>query len=925
MSDHRDPAETFIGMSIDTDPFKLLGLPRAPADEAQVLAALGAKMSEIAEHQRSRTPEANELRLALHAAAAQLLDPQLQELLLVDDLQEEPSGPLQQTPTPVQNENPTPHDPPIPSPAIESNHLSHDLLLVVAANGGWNQSAMRRLALLAHARGVPSSQLPSIVADVLTSPQHKPRPQGDVAVATDAPDSPQSMPASGARTGSIQATSVSSKRKSKMGSWIVTGLFAILTIGSLLLVWSRLTSESDEPKPVDDTTTAQQTPAQSRRTPSTDVSDGPEPQRTISVNDAARQITALGAARSKLSETDRAELRSALSVVADNWTDMAGDQIVAIHNALIELLYTHAEASSVSLEIIEWISDHGTRSPRTSDDLKRSTWAIGTLSRLSIERNFSTTVDSAIVGRLASLLGDGVRTGVSGFTEGIRVALANYDGQLAREQVPVSAWQTWMSILDTIDTEGSASHTAAVLDAIETLATEAAEPNSSRNVYEAMESLTSTLTLAKSNEVSRRLVAWHGDERVSSADLSVIMRTLIASSAIPGVDEHLVLSAGADTNQRMSVRTELEELLLGVNSGSSEALKQWVGVADLELARPMGTTTIELLVRATARSRLSAAGRATFWGDYQAAETLLSNLTDDLDRLAASAQDDAQSYLGGDGALGWAERYLSARQNIPIRQALLAELTRGRQTLGPVAAEALVRDAFFGSPAAIRAQAREVVMLHAQSPAVTNAVLELLPRIPKIDQSSEIIDTITHGYLPAASDPQWSYLARQQLVETLLRQISGVGEGYAVDQFVSGLSESYQKRLGRQQSGSMAAQAIDLRDLAHELYMRWERSAEEHASDIEVARRLEELRMRRIGRITLADGIIAEFAAEQVSLVEAMAIVIESERPEAASAIAEIIEEMSDSRRGATNIIEQIGIVEAAAAKLWRLRLGGGA
>jgi len=84
MSTPRNPGETFLGESVVSDPFALLGLPRQPVDDQTVLAALGARMDGIAKHPRSQTLEANELRLALHAAAAQLLDAQVQQLLLQD-------------------------------------------------------------------------------------------------------------------------------------------------------------------------------------------------------------------------------------------------------------------------------------------------------------------------------------------------------------------------------------------------------------------------------------------------------------------------------------------------------------------------------------------------------------------------------------------------------------------------------------------------------------------------------------------------------------------------------------------------------------------------------------------------------------------------------------------------------------------------
>ncbi|RNC81560.1 MAG: hypothetical protein ED559_07155 [Phycisphaera sp.] len=595
-----------------------------------------------------------------------------------------------------------------------------------------------------------------------------------------------------------------------------------------------------------------------------------------------------------------------------------------MHNAIIELLYKHADDTSFALDLIEWVSESGVRAPRDSSELLRSTWVIGTLSRLSAERNLSASVDAAIVGQLATLLGDDVHSGAPSFREGVALAVKSYGDDLARLESTTHVWRTWVSILRTIDPAGSDPYSRAVLDAITSLATLAEDPNSSRNVFEAMHVLASELSLDDSDEVARRLVAWHGDEQFSIADLSVIMRTLVSKSSNPNIDESLVLSSSADSSQRMAVRTKLEEVLLGVDSGSQAASRQWSDLTGQELARGSGTTTIDHLSRAAARSRLSAAARYTFWGDYTSAESVLANLTSDLDGIANATQRDPDTYLGGDSSLEWAERYLSARQNIPIRQALLAELTRGRHNLGYVAAEALVRDAFFGTPVAVRAQAQEVVALYSQSPAITNAVLELLPRLPKVEQTSEIIDRITNSYLPAPTDPQWMVLARQRLVETLLSQLSGEGEGAAVDKYVLELAKSYSMRLGHSPASVIPDPAADLAQSVGELYLRWEQAAESRADNVAISSKLENLRKRRVGRITLADGVIARFAAEQVSLVEAMGIAIESERPNAASQIESILEGMATDRRAASNIIEQIEIVETAAVMLWQIRLAGG-
>jgi len=911
MSTPRDPSETFIGMKMDTDPFALLGLPHAYADESVVLSALGARMSEIADHRRSQTPEANEMRLALHAAAAQLLDPQLQELLLHAQ-----STPISES-QPVEKQQNTKSEEPPPQPQSNpiADHITHDLLLVVASNGGWNKTAMRRIAMLAHARGIPSSELPSVVAGVLTLG----------AIAQPLPAKPV-VSVSPERTGSIAATrSRSSRRTSRTGGLIVTGIFAVLTIVSLLLVWERLTQKQTDPVTNQSEQAAQtESPELPESSTVADTTKPLTPTQTMSISDAAHQLTAIASSRSALDQEQLRTLARIHTTVAAKWTQLDNDVLVSIHNSILEIVYFNSSNTDNVLEYLNIISTDSHLDPFSKQEIVSASWAIGTLARLSIERNLPTAVDAAIIGHLAAIPAGAALGSAKGFDEGVLSALDMFTAQMTEQEVPVSAWQGWLDVLDAAAPDDQRLRLEYRLTAIETLAVLGSEPTQSRRVFEAIELLAGGIVLESKGIASRKLIDWLGDDRVSPADLSVITRVIISKSRTSGVDESLVLSSSADPARRMAVRTELEELLLGIDAGSTDAINQWMAIADQELHKQSQSSAKMLLLRATARSRLSSAARATFWGDYQASQHTLANITDDLDQIVSAGTSTSPKHLGGDGSLSWATRYISARRNIPIRQVLLAELTRGRRVLGPVAAEALVKDAFFGTPATVRAQAREVVRIHAQSPAVVNAVLEYLPRIPKIDSSSDVIESLVYGNLPAASDPRWSLKARQLLTETLLYLVSGQGDGEAIDSLVAELAASYQTRLAAATQGHALAPAEYLQEASLRLYEQWVSTARAQINDMQFITRLDEIEMKRIGRTTLADGIIVGFAANQVSAVEAMAVVVEAEHSDRADEIYRIISTMSEERRQASNILEQINIVEHAAVELWRIRLGGG-
>lgn len=103
-------------------PIALLGLERADLAEPAILRARDRRLDQIDRHPLAQTPEADEVRLAVHAAAATLLHPGIRARL---------SGRV----------------------APASRTLEHEALLTIGMMGGWNRRALHRLTQLAHARG----------------------------------------------------------------------------------------------------------------------------------------------------------------------------------------------------------------------------------------------------------------------------------------------------------------------------------------------------------------------------------------------------------------------------------------------------------------------------------------------------------------------------------------------------------------------------------------------------------------------------------------------------------------------------------------------------------------------------------------------------------------------------------------------------
>ncbi len=141
------PITEFLGDDAGAGgPFAILGLLHGITNDDQVIRACNRRLNQINRHRHRSTPDAGEVRLAVHAAASQLLDPNLRTELA----QRWPEG----TPVSV----PKAWKPIKKTTSLPVGFIRNARLLI-AASGGWNTTARKRLAHFARMNRVTALEL----------------------------------------------------------------------------------------------------------------------------------------------------------------------------------------------------------------------------------------------------------------------------------------------------------------------------------------------------------------------------------------------------------------------------------------------------------------------------------------------------------------------------------------------------------------------------------------------------------------------------------------------------------------------------------------------------------------------------------------------------------------------------------------------
>lgn len=837
----RSPLETFLpGVKASDGPFALLGIAPEDCTAGNIDAALRTRLRMIDAHRQGNTPEADELRAALHTAAAHLHHPTIRaaaierfgasaERVNADELVRAgavvggglPVGGA----TRVNGTNAGPMNganvrpvvvPPGGSVRLPPEEEAYrDLVVRVLVHaGGWNETAKRRLAAITHLQGRPIRHLQGALRLVaLTGPSRKFRPSAD------APKSREDE----RREKDPTLAPVSAAPVEKRPRRLLMAASILFTINSvvLLVVFAGILRErmvmraafegtSSTPMVAGDGDSEMMSGAEARgRLPGAgDVSEDEPIARLAAIRGATRNLRDGGGAATGMFDRNFAAL-------ASSWDELDAAMMQAFVTAVSDFVGEAARRDvGMAIGVIDTVARGSepitrlTATPR-ADQLRQAAFSIAMLSRLQRDRDLPAAVREAVRRRLSgperlSEFLPGEPGGGPSFEDGQRLALRALAARItpATGEQDVEPWATlwraWLGIADAA--EGEASPVAGAradsallgvrLDALEYLL------RADREAIVTPAALESARLLAGSVEwtdalAARRLLRWHDTELLRRDELNALLGWLAA--AMPDrIGSDLILPASALPAERAAARDRLALALGAAVSPAGEFDETLVtrGNALIDEAARLSrrADNPEALLLGAALASFNEASARRWIQDRAGAEVALelASIGGMRDRVLTSGAgvptevEDLAALTapatGDDGE--WALRVLQSERDRDTLAGLLNQVVNVPRDLGPADAGVLVDVALANFSTPIRDAAQRAIRRYAAEAPLMEALLQHSAQGRRgLDRLLwEVVRDVTGADVPHWSDPRFPLEARRALLRAHIARITEARE-----------------------------------------------------------------------------------------------------------------------------------------------------
>ncbi|MEM9559747.1 MAG: hypothetical protein AAF995_05525 [Planctomycetota bacterium] len=902
MSRHPDPLDRFLSVPEgDRHPARILRLTVERPSREDIERALARRLAEIDNHPWASTPEADEARLAVHAAAAQLADPDVSRSLQPAASPVAKRNDAVRTRTPKRARAPVCRTPSSARQLPAMSPFQRDAMLALALAGGWKPALLRRLVLLAHVHRVEPEHIPGLLRRLAG-----PARSGGAAPLASASAVP-----------SVGAQAISPARDPVLT--LLVGMLAGVIVLTAIAI--PLLARGPRVEPIAKVAPPEQAAAT--------LAEASERSGVDAQGDSTRTDRELAFL---LRDEPRPTEAAAAARTLRDWVQRIALRLTQMPSAVLEDVVHELHASGAALAQLD-------PTGRTLDDalgpflapLRSSASSISpqpiTLDRGVLTGSIAAHVanDPASPRRAAEaaatmLSRAGIERRPRALETGGAATLAAFADALAPDDL--DAWRRWLSLTAREPLISPRARAVLRREAIAGVVVRGVAPGDAARPVAAL--LTNAIDWRRDTAAQRWISRSVRSEQPITPTLTAVIETLATTSAVPGIGPNLVLAETASRETRERVAAALDQAWAQLGGVDDPFVRAWLDrYADLQsrAGDPASDTasSAETLRLVAQFAELSASAHHRTDGDTGHAAAAFDHTQDEALDEFRGLPDATGPKPGGDEGEGmqasasWALRYLRAGSNTAQRLAALGDRAANGGSFSAFEARVIAREAFRGSPRSIRELAGEVLTRHAGEPHALEATLDMLSDAPRSEHSAELIALLVGSDEPLIDGPDWHVRVRAVLLSRLLGELGEAGLGDEIDLAAGEIAAAYAARLGEGGANGRPAHALAARVR--------ESMVGSDSPYLPTSLAPSAIERRRLTRAVLAADVVERFGVEQRAIAELLAAAVIADAPARSASIEDAMRELDAAIARAGTLPEQLLLVERARADLWRRTL----
>ncbi len=873
----QQPAPTPIVRFLGDDagrggPFALLGVGHTIRSADEIHRARLRRLRQIDCHPQRSTPDADEVRLAVHSAASQLLDPALREQLVL----RWPEG--------------TPVDLPRAwNPSRAMKRITPALIgrarQIVGSSGGWNSVARRRLAHLARLNRISAFEIVRELGIGRPGGSSKAEPQSGT---TPLPHLP-SEPAAG--SGWVSA-------------YVLLGLLASTVIVTLLLTPdTHYTTRSRGPA----SAVSDPLPGGQQETQQSGQVETAQRDRITHYTAIAHELDRLVARARIEPDASISRFREVYPEFLDQWTAFPEQALQRAGANIAEFIARLDQHQHPPDQIAPLLATGGISPDRVMIAAGVIDVSISGTPLRQETQDLLRAVRSAMTGTQST-----GSTDIKSCIYAVAIDSAHAD-----QGDDPDWWSAWL--LGVKRASGSeADLTGAVLTALSDLLRDPAAPREAWRGTVSM--LVRSLDWREESVERFWLISQFNDSEVQTERLAVLTEVLATESAASGVDQLMVLPRNANAPKREEIAKRYRDSWFPARSGDSQPTQP--GGAGTPLLRelqiavnstPDNPTEAQAIEHLIELHHLTTAAFLAIDGHGELSEELVQNPPAIPDTPAMPQHD--LNWEQADDA--WAERAVNSEEAAQLRP-YLDELVRN-ESIGISSAHALVYLATRKSQNELRELALAQIVRYADQIAILIAIDHALSKVRVTSRVDTLVREVLGDDIPSRNDDGWYPQVRSMLLarmgQAMVRE-----QDFRMSQVQDEIASMLTIRF---ESGGEAEASSDVpSELLAQLNHRSRAEVEKLVgSSVRLSQELERIDAESLLWTVRARNPFQHYLAQQRIELALFSLTVRARYPDADRFVEIALSELRSREDGASSAIEQMVHTQRALAQLMQIEL----